>query len=84
MDKKKALKKLQKLQKNLKNCKFEIIQNTLLSFGFEESQPAKGSSHYKYTKDGVIIVVPKRKPVREHYVKDVIEILEALINEQQP
>lgn len=82
MNKKKALKKLDKINSQLKNCRFEIIQTTLISFGFEEHQPRKGSSHFKFTKDSYIIIVPFKRPVKEIYVKRVITLLEEIINEE--
>lgn len=82
MDKKKALKNLTKLQKNIKNCRFETIQNILLAFNFEESQPSGGSSHYKYSKDSNIVIVPRKNPIKEVYVKNIIKLLEDIINEE--
>ena len=84
MNKKKALKKLDKINSQFKNCRFEIIQTTLISFGFEEHQPSKGSSHFKFTKGSYIIIVPFKRPVKEIYVKRVITLLEEIINEEYP
>lgn len=43
---------IEKLKNNSNNVRFEVIQNLLLSLGFEEKQPNTGSSHYTYTKGG--------------------------------
>lgn len=82
MDRKKALKKLEKLKSNRKNCSFDLIENILTAFGFEETQPGSGSSHYKYTRKEKIIIIPFARPIKENYVKFTIKILEDIIENE--
>lgn len=70
-------KKIRKIVQNPKNVTFEILDSILLEFGYEQRSPKGGSSHYTYSKEGEehIITVPKKKPVKEFYVKRVISLL---------
>ncbi len=70
-----ALKKrIRKIIRNPHDVSFEDLQNVLLSIGCEMRQPKGGSSHYifKRKEDGVTLSVPKKKPVKENYVKKAI------------
>lgn len=48
----------------------------LLKLGCTERKPGGGSSHYIYKNKeaGVTLTIPKKKPVKEVYVKKVIEL----------
>ena len=77
-------KRVTKILRNPKTVKFEELDKILVHFGFERSQKKGGSSHYVYRKKGGNpITVPKHKPVKEFYIKNVIKILnlEEWINE---
>jgi hypothetical protein len=41
-------KRLQAIRNNPKNVRFETIQGILLTYGFTETKPKGGSSHYTY------------------------------------
>ena len=74
----KRAKQLQAIRNNPKNVKFETIQNILLNYGFTETSPRGGSSHYTY-KNGIYrITVPKERPVNEIYIKQAIKIIDKL------
>ena len=71
-------KKIQALKNNPKNVKFETIQNILISKGFSETTPGRGSSHYTYSKGPYRITVVKDKPVNSIYIKQAVQIIEML------
>lgn len=66
-----------KIIQNRKNVDFKDLDKVLKDFGYVCRQPKGGSSHYVYTKSGKaeIITVPKKKPVKEVYVRKIISIL---------
>ena len=71
-------KRIQKILQNRKNVSFEEIDRVLRDFGYIPSQPAGGSSHFTYRKKGFVpITIPRKRPfIKEHYVKEVIRILD--------
>ena len=74
----KRVKQLQAIRANPKNVRFETIQNILLSYGFVETSPRGGSSHYTY-KNGIYrVTVPKERTVNPIYIKQAIKIIDAL------
>lgn len=82
IDSKRAQRLYDEVLSNRKNCRFEAIQRLLLALDFEESQPRGGSSHYTYRRrlaDGRVlrITVPYHRPVKEHYVETLIEMIES-------
>jgi len=70
-------KRIGKILKNRKDVTFEDLDSILCYMGYTKRQPKGGSSHYTYSKAGCghIITVPKKKPVKEVYVKKVINLL---------
>jgi hypothetical protein len=77
LNKRRLCKKLLKLFQNPKNVDFDTLKGILNEFGYIEKQPKKGSSHYTFRKKGCYpLAVPKHKPIKENYVKDVINNLE--------
>ena len=69
-------KRVKKLFQNPKTVPFKELDRVLKDSGFEVRQPGSGSSHYVYTKGGIQISVPFRRPfVKEVYVKRVLELL---------
>jgi len=70
------LKRVKRLLDNPKSIKFEELDAILSEFGWEASR--SGGAHVTYRKRGnpAIITVPfKRHQVKEHYVREVIELL---------
>ena len=63
---------------NKKNVSFEDLDYILRTFGYDCRCPKGGSSHYSYFKKGItkIITIPKKKPIKEVYIKKVIELLD--------
>ena len=69
-------KRIKRILENPKNVSFDELDSVLSQFGWSYSSP-KGS-HYPYSHEGFrdIITVPFKRPfVNEHYVKQVIKIL---------
>jgi len=77
----KRSKQLSDLRNNPKNVKFERLQSIFLSYGFVETSPRGGSSHYTYHKGIYRITVPKSNPVNQIYVKKAIAIIDKLEEE---
>lgn len=72
----KFIKLIQKIIQNKKNVDFETLDKILKYFEFECKQPKSGSSHNVYRKSNQEkITVPKHKPIKEVYVKEVIKRL---------
>ena len=71
-------KQLQAIRNNPKNVRFEAIQSILLNYGFTETTPKSGSSHYTYHKGIYRITVPKDSPVNQTYIKQAIRIIDKL------
>ena len=71
-------KMLQGIRNNPKNVRFETIQKVLLSYGFSETQPGGGSSHYTYHRGIYRITIPKDQPVNARYIRQAIEIIDKL------
>jgi predicted RNA binding protein YcfA (HicA-like mRNA interferase family) len=59
--------------KNRKNCRYEDLERLLLAAGFTLRR-ARGS-HIIFKHGSKILSVPKRRPVREHYVDEVISMI---------
>ena len=76
-------KMLQSIRNNPRNVRFEAIQSILLSYGFSETQPSGGSSHYTYHRGIYRITIPKDNPVNKIYIKKAIEIIDKLEAEEQ-
>ena len=75
--KKALLKMVKSIIQNPKDVDFERIKRLLEQFGYSCRQPKKGSSHYVFRKEGTYpITVPKNKPVKTVYVKEIIKILD--------
>jgi len=67
---------LQSMQNNPKNVKFDTIRNVLLTYGFKETTPSGGSSHFTYSKGQYRVTVVKDKPVNSIYIKKALRIIE--------
>lgn len=73
--------KLEKLLKRILSVPgdvtFEELEKVLLLYGYEESSPGSGSSHYTFRKQNQLpITIPKHKPVKKAYVRMVKEVIE--------
>ena len=71
-------KQLQAVRNNPKNVRFEAIQGILLNYGFDETTPKGGGSHYTYHRGIYRVTVPKDNPVNQTYIKQVIRIIDKL------
>ena len=69
---------LQTIRNNPTNVRFETIQKIMLSYGFIETTPSGGSSHYTYHKGIYRITIPKDIPVNKIYIKKAIQIIDKL------
>jgi predicted RNA binding protein YcfA (HicA-like mRNA interferase family) len=69
---------LQQIRNNPKNVRFETIQKILINYGFTESKPRGGSSHYTYHKGIYRVTLPKNNPVNSIYIKLVLNIIDKL------
>lgn len=76
MTKKAILKLVRAILDNPKDVDFATIKKLLELFGYECRQPKGGSSHFVFRKAGTNpITVPKNKPVKTVYVKEIIKLL---------
>jgi len=70
-------KRLQRLYdqvaKNRKNCRYEDLERLLLAAGFTLRKA--GGSHMIFKRGSSILSVPKRKPVKEHYVNEALSTI---------
>lgn len=61
--------------KNPKNCSFEDLERLLEAVGFVARSP--GGSHVTFKRPGCKpLTVPRRKPVKEHYVNEALDIID--------
>jgi hypothetical protein len=75
---------LQNIQTNPKSVRFEDLDLLLTQYGFEHRQPGKGSSHYIYKLKEHRLVIARHKPfVHVFAVKDVLKVIEQLIDKEQ-
>jgi predicted RNA binding protein YcfA (HicA-like mRNA interferase family) len=70
-------KRLQRLceqvAKNRKNCRYEYLERLLLAAGFTLRKT--GGSHMIFKRGADILSVPRRRPVKEHYVDEALSII---------
>ena len=74
---------LQNIRNNPKNVRFETIQKIMLDYGFIETQPSGGSSHYTYHRGIYRITITRDIPVNKIYIKKTLEIIDKLEAEKQ-
>jgi predicted RNA binding protein YcfA (HicA-like mRNA interferase family) len=65
---------IERVQSDRKTCKFEHLEALLLACGFERRK-GKGS-HVVFKRGGATLTVPRRKPVKEIYVKLALELID--------
>lgn len=71
----KRQKLVERILRNPKDVSFSEISQVLEAFGYQCRQPS--GSHYTFRKAGTNpITVPKNKPVKEIYVKNIIRLLD--------
>ena len=70
---------LEKLKSNPQKIRFEEVDKVLLSTGFTKRQPRRGSSHFTYTLNDIMITIPYKKPyIKSRYIKEVVDLLDKL------
>lgn len=68
---------VERILRNPKDVSFEEVRQVLEAFDYECRQPSGGGSHYTFRKPGTNpITVPKNKPVKEVYIKNIIRLLD--------
>ena len=72
----KKQKQLGKLKNNPTNVSFEEISNILERNGFTKRSPHGGSSHFTFEKGDMRITIPFSKPIKEYYVRRVLQLIE--------
>lgn len=64
---------LDAVRSNRKNCRYEDIERLLVYLGF--TVRGEATSHRIFTKGSQRVVIPKRRPVKEHYVREVLQAI---------
>ena len=69
----------EKLKSNPQKIRFEEVDKVLLSTGFTKRQPRRGSSHFTYTLNDIMITIPYKKPyIKSRYIREVVDLLDKL------
>lgn len=77
-------KALEKIRNNPTDVSFDKLNALLMSFGFVLRKTTKGKgSHFVYTFGKYEVNVVRRKPVKEFYVKRVIEKIDLVKLEEE-
>ena len=75
---------LQRIMNNPKAVRFEELDKIMIKDGFTKRQSGKGTSHYVYTKEAKVLVVPFNKPyVNQIYVERAMKIIDMEGNEHE-
>jgi predicted RNA binding protein YcfA (HicA-like mRNA interferase family) len=64
---------------NRKSCSFEDLERLLVALDFVERKTS--GSHVFFKRGSLAISIPKRKPVKETYVEQALELIERLRGE---
>jgi hypothetical protein len=81
MSKKEKL--LDKIKNNPKAVPFDDLDNILIWYGFKKRSSGSGTSHVYYTFGMHHISVPYKRPyVKDIYVKQILDILDQIDQEQ--
>ena len=75
----KLLAKLMSLSDDLT---FKELRKILLSFGYEETRPKGGGSHYSFRKGTKMITIPRHAPIGRVYIGLVRKIVKEESNEE--
>jgi hypothetical protein len=70
IDSKRAQRLYDQVAGNRKNCAYEDLERLLEAVGFAKRSPRSGSSHVTFKRGTVTLTVPRRKPLKEHYVDE--------------
>lgn len=66
----------ERIKNNPKTVRFEELNKLLVRAGFTKRQSGKGSSHFVYTKDDNLVVIPFKKPyIKSIYVERAITLI---------
>jgi hypothetical protein len=61
---------------NRKNCSYEDLERLLETVGFVKRMPRSGSSHVTFKRGPATLTVPRRKPLKEHYVDEALRLID--------
>jgi hypothetical protein len=61
---------------NRKNCAYEELERLLEAVGFVKRAPRSGSSHVIFKRGPATLSVPRRKPLKEHYVDEALRLID--------
>ena len=61
---------------NRKNCAYEDLERLLEAVGFVKRSPRSGSSHVIFKRGPATLSVPRRKPLKEHYVDEALRLID--------
>jgi hypothetical protein len=76
--------RLKKVASNRKNCSFDDLAALLKAYSYTPRKRS-GSSHVVFTRKGCNpITVPFRRPVKENYVRHVLQAIEQIENGENP
>lgn len=60
----------------------EWLRGLLEAYGFQQRKQASGTSHFVFKRPGCLpITIPHRRPIKERYVRRVLEIIDSIENE---
>jgi predicted RNA binding protein YcfA (HicA-like mRNA interferase family) len=74
----KRLRHLQKLESHLKDCSPAVLENALKAFGFVRVRQSGSHRTWRHL-DGPKITVPIRRPVKQFYVEEAIQLCKDLM-----
>jgi hypothetical protein len=76
IDSKRAQRLYDQVAGNRKNCAYEDLERLLDAVGFIKRAPRSGSSHVIFKRGPVTLSVPRRKPLKEHYVDEALRLID--------
>ena len=79
IDSKRVERLYEQVLRTRKDCSFADLERLLVAVGFENRHGS--GSHVFFKRGDVAISIPRRKPVKEHYVEQVIAIVDSLASE---
>lgn len=72
---------VEKIVRNRKTCSFDDLRRLLEAVGFT-NRTGRGS-HEIFKRGALRIAVPRRRPLKEHYVMEALRLIEALRTEDR-
>jgi predicted RNA binding protein YcfA (HicA-like mRNA interferase family) len=76
IDSKRAQRLYDQVAGNRKNCAYEDLERLLEAVGFAKRSPRSGSSHVTFKRGTATLTVPRRKPLKEHYVGEALLLID--------